>query len=257
MIINIENDEFGEMVRRAMRSDEISLFRKLLPQQILQTMDEMIDDPAFLGATDAEASSLLSMIVSINKPKKILELGTFLGFSSLLFGGILTNYSAQYMIYTVERAEEIQNKAKYYVEKAGLLNNVKFIKSSSIDSNIVNKLVEYGPFDFIYIDSSHIYKNTSEELKIYVEDERFTNASTLVVLHDAGESAKEFDSSGEGGVPRALKEWINFGENKEKFQLFIFEPPMYPNPCGLALIRRKSLIKEKKLVKFFLKYKLR
>ena len=219
-------------------SNKISLYRRFLPLKVRRVLKKIVYDPGYLGATDPSALSLIAMIIKVCQPRKILQLGTHIGFSAIALGGVLSTSTNVGVIYTVDINKSAHIEARYYAKKAGLENIIEFIDGSSTDPDIAELLAKYGPFDLIFIDSSHAYQHTLDELKIYVDDERFTTSLTLVALHDAGEAAKDLDPTHEGGVRGALEEWINFENNKRKYQLFVFEPPMYPNPCGLAIVRK-------------------
>ena len=237
MSMNQNNVNIND-IRKCYLSNQITLYKPFLLPKVIPTLEEIVYDSDFLGATDPSALSLIAMIIKVCQPKKILQLGTYIGFSAIALGGLLSTSTKGGLIYTVEINKSKQIKARYYAKKAGLMDIIEFIDGSSTDPDIVELLAKYGPFDLIFIDSSHAYQHTLDELRIYVEDGKFTSSSTLVALHDAGEAAKDFDPTHEGGVRRALEEWINLKNNKRKYQLFIFEPPMYPNPCGLAIVRK-------------------
>ena len=62
-----------------------------------------------------------------------------------------------------------------------------------------------APPNLVFIDSSHGYRHTVEELKLWYHEVR---RGGLVLLHDASEFAARFDPDREGGVGRALQEWL-------------------------------------------------
>lgn len=236
VIRKIDNKEM-DRIRKSFLSKQLALYRPFLPRKVLRILDKMLQDISFPGATDCSALSLLSIMVKLHQPAKILQLGTYIGFSSLVFAGSIATNDNSGKLYTVEPQKVCHEKARYYAKRAGVAKLIEFIDGFSTDPDVIQELRNYGPYNLIYIDSSHAYKETLQELKIYVEDDKFTDASTLVLLHDAGTEMRVLDGAN-GGVPRAIEEWINHGDNKIRFQLFIFEPPVYPNPCGLAMIRK-------------------
>jgi predicted O-methyltransferase YrrM len=243
---DLESPEFtrtlseGEMdkIRESFLSRELALYRAFLPPKVLQTLDSMLQDVSFPGATDCSALSLLSIVIKVCQPSKILQFGTYIGFSAIVFAGLLSKNVKPGKVWTVEPIKSNHNKAKHYARKAGVEKFIEFIDGSSTDPNVVELLETCGPYNLVYIDSSHEYGQTLQELRIYLEGEKFTHLSSLVALHDAGSEASAFDPTSKGGVPEAIKEWISFGDNRKKYQLFTFEPPLYPNPCGLAMIRK-------------------
>ena len=201
-------------------------------------MDKMVYDESFLGATDFSALSILCTLVKLKQPDRVLQLGTYIGFSAIVLAGVLATNSKPGKLWTVEPNAKAHDKARRYAQSAGITNLMEFLDGSSDDPEIHEKLRRSGPFDLVYIDSSHEYHQTLKELKNYVEDEAITTTSTVVTLHDAGTQAACFDPTDCGGVRQALEEWFNCDDNRSRYMLFIFEPPMYPNPCGLGVIRK-------------------
>jgi len=61
-----------------------------------------------------------------------------------------------------------------------------------------------GAPELIFLDSSHEYKQTLDELDAGT---RFLAPGGLIVLHDTSEFAASFDVTQQGGVHRALGEW--------------------------------------------------
>jgi hypothetical protein len=69
----------------------------------------------------------------------------------------------------------------------------------------------------VFIDSSHQYEHTLKELKLWFG---LLSPQGLMFLHDVSDFAKTFDSTGEGGVQRALDEWSRF-YNRRKDGFFV------------------------------------
>jgi hypothetical protein len=90
-----------------------------------------------------------------------------------------------------------------------------------------------GPFPIVYVDSSHYYRGTLEELEILFDD-GLSSTDGLVIFHDAAETAVQFDPTGEGGVPAALRTWGN------RLETVVLEQPVFPSVCGLALVRLRD-----------------
>jgi predicted O-methyltransferase YrrM len=220
-------------VRAHLRSPQISPFRRLLSYSTLEVLDRLIDDNEIGGNTDSSAISFLAMWIAVNQPENVLQLGTWIGFSTLVLADILRRNSRRGKLVTVDPAKPQQDKARIYVHEAGLDDTVHFIDGKSFDIAVVNSLSAMRPFDLIFVDASHEYRQTLKELTLYLGD-GWLSKSGAMFLHDASDYARQFDPTGEGGVRRALDECVRGS--------LILEPPQWANLCGLAIIlsRRRS-----------------
>ncbi|MBF2563578.1 O-methyltransferase [Listeria seeligeri] len=90
----------------------------------------------------------LLQILDIQKPKRILELGTAIGYSALKMADKLPNTE----IVTVERDEERYNKAIHNIERYGAADRIKVLLTDAIEG--AEGILAYGPFDAIFIDAA-------------------------------------------------------------------------------------------------------
>lgn len=94
-----------------------------------------------------DMQSFLKMFLALTKPKKILEVGTAIGFSALL----MSEYSeADTIITTIEKYEKRIPIAKANFERAGKSDQIKLIEGDAIE---VLKELE-GPYDLIFMDAA-------------------------------------------------------------------------------------------------------
>lgn len=119
--------------------------RKHLLEETDTLLKEMMQyaDDNFIPVLLPESAAFLKQIVSLIKPKKTLEIGTAIGYSSQL---ILRNGGEK--LYTVEIKEEMLDKAKEYFARAGLEKRVVCYHG---DASEIIPLME-GEFDFIFMD---------------------------------------------------------------------------------------------------------
>ncbi len=100
-------------------------------------------DENFIPVLLPETASFLAQIIRLAKPKKILEIGTAIGYSAQI---MLRNSDAQ--LYTVEVEEKRIDVAKKFFEKAGVLDRVTVFLGDA--GEIVPMLT--GEYDFIFMD---------------------------------------------------------------------------------------------------------
>lgn len=93
-----------------------------------------------------EAGQLLETLVNITKPLRILELGTAIGYSSIL----MSRYAGlKAEITTVERSPEMVAIARSNIKKYGYDNRIDVLEGDCLE--ILEKLE--GGYDFIFMDA--------------------------------------------------------------------------------------------------------
>lgn len=94
-----------------------------------------------------ESESLLKMLLALKKPSRILEIGTAVGYSTLIMA---ENTSETCRITTVEIGEEDASLALAAFERAGLENRIELIVGDALKALPGLK----DSFDFVFIDAS-------------------------------------------------------------------------------------------------------
>lgn len=94
-----------------------------------------------------QMQSLLKLLLAIKKPKRILEVGTAIGFSALL----MSEYGpADAEITTIEKYEKRIPLAKENFKKAGKDAQITLLEGDATE--ILKGLI--GPYDFIFMDAA-------------------------------------------------------------------------------------------------------
>lgn len=99
-----------------------------------------------------ETAKFLEFMVSMKKPLRILELGTAIGFSSIL---MYEAAGTSPEIVTIEREEKMIELAKVNLEKFNLSDKIKIEEGDCLE--ILEKLDE--PFDLIFMDAGKGHYN--------------------------------------------------------------------------------------------------
>jgi predicted O-methyltransferase YrrM len=87
-------------------------------------------------------------ILRISQPKKILEVGTAIGYSALRMATVLPDTT----IVTIERDSERYTVAEEYIKRANKDHQISIIKGDALE---IEPLVEtFGLFDAIFIDAA-------------------------------------------------------------------------------------------------------
>lgn len=196
-----------------------------------------------VGECAVPIMSLLHGLIMGSSIRRIVQLGTHAGYSTLLLGFFLRQMQASRGLYTFEIGEHLCVYTRGWLERAGLTPFVHVECRSSLDPSSPDFAREYlsGPPELIFIDSSHEYGSTRAELEAWYPA---LAPGGLIVLHDSSEFATGFDVTAQGGVARALREWRASHPEAETFSLnrnvrAIETPAMiYQDFCGAGLIQK-------------------
>lgn len=123
-------------------SEYIRSLMKEETDEIYKQINEYADNN-FIPVLLPETASFLAQLIRLAKPKKILEIGTAIGYSAQI---MLRNSNAQ--LYTIEVEEKRIEIAKKFFAKAGLLDRVTVFCGDA--GEIVPMLT--GQYDFIFMD---------------------------------------------------------------------------------------------------------
>lgn len=94
-----------------------------------------------------EMEQFLSFIIKLHQPKRILEIGTAIGYSSIVMSMVS---DGPVEIVTLEKSEKMINRAKKNLEDFGYLDTVTILEGDAEAS--LDKVK--GPFDLIFIDAA-------------------------------------------------------------------------------------------------------
>ena len=119
--------------------EEPSLLKELNRETHLKVLNPRMLSGAFQGR-------LISLISKLINPKKVLEIGTYTGYSALC---IYEGLDEKGVIHTIDKNEELVDIQKKYFTKTGDVE--KFIQHTGTALDIIPKINE--TFDFIFLDA--------------------------------------------------------------------------------------------------------
>ena len=162
---------------------------------------------------------LLSLISKIKQPKKILEIGTFTGYSTLcLVEGLETSGK----IYTIDKNEELIKIQNKYFSKSKYHKNIKQYTGDALE--IIPKI--NSKFDLIFLDADKENYNKYLEIIIPKLNKKGILISDNVLWHGKVLSDKKNQDKVTKGIDAFNKDLV---ENKN-FQTF-----MLPIRDGLSI----------------------
>ncbi len=113
---------------------------------------------------EEETLKMLSLLLSMQKPARILEIGTAIGYSAIAFA----DAAPEAAIVSIEREEAMYYRAKENVERAGLAGRITLLLGDA--NEILPTLTE--PFDFIFMDAAKAqYQKFFEHCKPLLKNE--------------------------------------------------------------------------------------
>lgn len=157
-----------------------------------------------------QVERLLSVILSILKPEKILEVGTAIGYSSML---MLKYAGVDSHVTTIERDEEVLLTAKENIKERGVEDRIRCIFGDA--SEVLEHLT--GEYDFIFIDAAKgQYRDHFEKsLKLIKSGGVIL---TDDVLYFGMTASDEFMVKKHDTITKKLREYLDFLCHNERFE---------------------------------------
>lgn len=174
---------------------------------------------------EEECEEFYNFLINTTKPKKILELGTAIGYSAISFS---MNESVERLV-TVEINEDMVKIAKENIERSGLEDKIEIVHSDAYEYLVESS----GTFDFIFIDAA---KGQYE--KYFDEAIRLLNRDGIIVCDNVlfrGMIAnQELVKRRKITIVKRLRKFLKDIKDDDRFYSSIV-----PIGDGALLIRRK------------------
>jgi caffeoyl-CoA O-methyltransferase len=135
-----------DRVDAIVRRDQAEYLDSLLPPRdaLLERMEKLAADEGHPIA-DPEVAQLIRILVRAAKPRRVLEVGTNIGYSVIVIG---RECDPDVVVETIEIDHSILVTARGFVQEAQLPCRVVFHEGAALD--VIPRLT--GPFDFLFID---------------------------------------------------------------------------------------------------------
>lgn len=201
-------------------------FEKFFYEKIKKLEESAIEN--YVPIIQKDSLDILLYLIKDLKPKNILELGTAIGYSSILF-----NYVGKCKIDTLERDEDMYSQALKNIKDFGMEKDINVIKGEILDSFKILK-EENKTYDFIFIDAGKSHYQTYLENSLEV----LTEGGLIVcdnILFDGKVCQEEITDKKNKTIIQRMKKFISdVYENDE------LESTLIANGDGLLLIKRKE-----------------
>ena len=164
---------------------------------------------------------LLSIISKLIKPKKVLEIGTYTGYSAIC---IAEGMNKNGIIHTIDKNEELNTIQKKYFKKSGLENNIIQYNGCALD--IIPKIEE--KFDLIFIDADK--ENYINYFNLVIDK---LNNNGVILADNVLWSGKVINSEDHDLTTNVLREFNKNVNNDNRVETILL-----PIRDGISLIRK-------------------
>ena len=167
------------------------------PESVIQCIDDYVKQSGkFLMNVGPEKGNILKKEILRSKPARVLELGSFIGYSAILIASNIANGSKLISIDIDSKSIEISKKMVTY---ARLDHKIQFIEGSATE--VIPSLED--SFDFVFID--HGKKSYLKDL-LLLEQHSLLNQNAVVFADNVGIFETE------------LKKYLNHVRNSKIYQ---------------------------------------
>lgn len=125
----------------------VDYIRSVTPKNsgILKEMEDYVEEH-FVPIVEPEVAQLIKLMLKLTKPKRILEVGTAIGYSSIMMAKTLPDCK----ITTIERREDMIELARENIKLANLEDRIEIISGDA--EEVLDNL--RGEYDLIFLDAA-------------------------------------------------------------------------------------------------------
>ncbi|MBM7605813.1 putative O-methyltransferase YrrM [Metabacillus crassostreae] len=174
---------------------------------------------------------VLLLLLTMQQPKKIFEIGTAIGYSAIRMALSLPNTH----IVTVELDEDRYKQAVLHIKELGLENRIKlFLGDALLLSDDISK---HGPFDAFFIDATKAkYSKFFDLYEPMLTKDGIIYTDNVLFKGTVARDRSELKTRRQRTLVRKLDEY-----NRMLFSKEGFTSTMIPVGDGLAVTRRKEV----------------
>ncbi len=173
-----------------------------------QLMNEVMkaNEEAQMPSIDVSPSQgkMLHMLVKMKGAKRILEIGTLGGYSSIWMGRALPENGS---LITLEYSEKHAEVARGNIRKAGLENKVKILTGAALDTL---PSLKGQKFDFIFIDADK--KNNPHYIKWAIE---LSEPGTVIITDNVVRGGRVIDAKSPDENIKGVRSFIDILSDSE------------------------------------------
>lgn len=189
--------------------------------------------------------SVLAALIEGSRICRVVQCGHFFGYSAMLMGFSLRAMGIKRGLWTVDIDVPASVYTAQWVQYSGLQDHVHIHTDCSANPANPELAIEYlgGRPTLIVIDSSHQYAHTLRELDLWYDA---LEPGGLIAMHDTSRTAQRWDDTEQGGVKRAVEEWL-YNKDLETRCLLLNQDAKtsaYGDTNGLGLIQKPEQVSD-------------
>ena len=154
----------------------------------------------------------LQLIIKLYNVKKVLEIGTFTGYSALTMALSLPQEGT---ITCLDKNKETSNNAEVYFKKANLENKIKIVLNNALESmkDLINKK---NTFDLIFIDA-----DKENYINYYNLSLLLLNKNGLVIIDNVLWKGLVADPDNNDDLTKTIRDFNSFVKNDDNVETTI------------------------------------
>lgn len=157
---------------------------------------------------ERDSIEFVDKYIQMNGVKKILELGTAIGYSAIL----MANASEDVEITTIERDEKRYREAVKNVNKVGLDKRIEIVFNDALEVNLAG-----FKYDLIFIDAAK-----GQYIKFFEKFENYLNPGGIIItdnlkFHGLVQNKEKIESRNVRGLVTKIEKYIEFLKGNEEF----------------------------------------
>jgi predicted O-methyltransferase YrrM len=175
----------------ALISDEMKHYlEELVPDRQQQIVEiERQAEEGNVPIMDLIGMEALLQVIRLHKPKKILEIGTAIGYSGIR---ILQASPDSYLV-TIERDPERYRQAIDNISKSGMGDSIQVLEGDAFD--LIEEIRKSGPYDLIFIDAAKgQYKRFFQEFEEMLVPDGVVVSDNVLFRGFVAKEIEEIDS---------------------------------------------------------------
>lgn len=206
------------------------LMQLLEPKQEWMIRLEKVAEEDNIPIMEPLGIEFVRQLLRMHRPKKILEIGTAIGYSSLM----MADACPEAKIVTIERDETRYRQALTYIEEQQKQNQIEVIFGDALE---MHELIEqFAPFDFLFIDAAKgQYKRFFEMYTSFLKEDGIVVTDNVLFKGLVADRTKE--------VSKRLNNMVNKIKtfNEWLVSLDSFHTTIMPIGDGVAVSIRKQV----------------